>query len=101
MRISDWSSDVCSSDLEEAEERRPDKHAGDHLADDLRLAEIFLRGPADGAADEQDHRDLEEKMDAEVGRRIARRRIDRGRSEKRRVGKECVSTGSSGWAPEH
>src|SRR3546814_3891802 len=53
---------------EEAEERRPDQHAGDHLADDLRLAEIFLRGPADGAADEQDHRELEEKMDGEVGR---------------------------------
>src|SRR3546814_13775587 len=26
---------------------------------------------------------------------------DEGRSEERRVGKECVSTGSSRWTPEH
>src|SRR3546814_10407064 len=63
---------------EEAEERGSDQHARDHLADDLRLAEEFFRGPADGAADEQDDRDLEEEMDAEIGWRVARRRIDRG-----------------------
>src|SRR3546814_12290432 len=61
---------------EEAEERRADEDARDHLADDLRLAEEFFRGPADGAADEQDDRDLEEEMDAEIGwREIGRAHV--------------------------
>jgi hypothetical protein len=62
---------------EQPEERRPEQHAGDHLAHHLRLPEKCLRCPADGAADEQDHRDLQEEMDAEIGRRIALRRGDR------------------------
>src|SRR3546814_20090422 len=32
MRISDWSSDVCSSDLE----RPPEPHPGRHVSDDCR-----------------------------------------------------------------
>src|SRR3546814_2145226 len=34
MRISDWSSDVCSSDLSSASipEQTADSHAGDHIA---------------------------------------------------------------------
>src|SRR3546814_3534432 len=72
MRISDWSSDVCSSDL--AFHQR--------LADALGDAAMHL------ALD--DHR-----VDhfAEV--------IDGDRSEERRVGKECVSTCRSRWSPYH
>src|SRR3546814_10365711 len=68
MRISDWSSDVCSSDLrgkaDEAVERR----------DELRH-----RGHRDAAR----HHDADDGTDA--------------RSEERRVGKECVSTCRSRW----
>src|SRR3546814_1247146 len=34
MRISDWSSDVCSSDLPQIVERRARNHLGDRAADD-------------------------------------------------------------------
>src|SRR3546814_15493084 len=36
-----------------------------------------------------------------VGLSLYAKRLDRGRSEERRVGKECVSTGRSRWAPYH
>src|SRR3546814_3319410 len=81
MRISDWSSDVCSSDLEAVERR-------DNLE--------FLR-PVDvmGVTTGQ----LERRL---VGFRagIAEERAV-GRSEERRVGKECVSTCRSRWSPYH
>src|SRR3546814_936480 len=51
MRISDWSSDVCSSDLE----RHPDHHGGGFLpqgrpASQRQAAEDRLRAPGTGAA---------------------------------------------------
>src|SRR3546814_9754490 len=66
LRISDWSSDVCSSDL-------------------FRLVEPVVG--ADRALNLVDRDALE--------------RISRGRSEERRVGKECVSTCRSRWSPYH
>src|SRR3546814_6240516 len=97
MRISDWSSDVCSSDLAVLH-RRAALGAGD--GDDVRpLREqpgernLRLR-----YAMRVRHR-ADRVNDREVGReifvRIARR------SEERRVGKECVSTCRSRWAPYH
>src|SRR3546814_19010304 len=89
MRISDWSSDVCSSDLIGAAlsrlcaaplfRRRRDAARG---GADLHLA---ARG---GAAARHQLRPL---------RRLPGLR--RGRSEARRVGKECVSTCRSRRAP--
>src|SRR3546814_13729550 len=76
MRISDWSSDVCSSDL-------PDLH---------RRAWDFGGGRGGRAAG---HRAAER---APAGRGAA---PDGGRSEERRVGKECVSTCRSRWSPYH
>src|SRR3546814_7153256 len=72
MRISDWSSDVCSSDLEVQSELRS-------LAEALRgdAGAIQVLGFAGPQAD--------------VG----------ARSEERRVGKECVSTCRSRWSPYH
>src|SRR3546814_5993079 len=76
MRISDWSSDVCSSDLD-AEDDRP------------RLALLDLAEDQVGGA--------EQRVDG-----LALRILDRGRrSEERRVGKECVSTCRSRWSPYH
>src|SRR3546814_2457302 len=83
MRISDWSSDVCSSDLllEQSRELAL-RHAGlDH-----RIGEplVYLDDAVHPAEIEQD---------LPFGRRA--------RSEERRVGKECVSTCRSRWSPYH
>src|SRR3546814_11333699 len=86
MRISDWSSDVCSSDLWNDEEtlRRP----GDVMARDRELWD-FQRSlvTADGV----------ERVMLVNARRMAL--PDSERSEERRVGKECVSTCRSRWSP--
>src|SRR3546814_2316295 len=72
MRISDWSSDVCSSDL---------------LAR-FRLAHQMPPGPAP-------------LRRSSAGQRGAVGVITGERSEERRVGKECVSTCRSRWSPYH
>src|SRR3546814_17060544 len=73
MRISDWSSDVCSSDL--VQPRRP--------------------GPAASEAPPPRPRHSSRWG---LHRRPA---ASRDRSEERRVGKECVSTFRSRWSPSH
>src|SRR3546814_10916983 len=78
MRISDWSSDVCSSDLELGYHRgyqyAHDSPEGfipqEYLPDELRGAQFYEPGPL-------------------------------GRSEERRVGIECVSTCRSRWSQYH
>src|SRR3546814_15766345 len=89
MRISDWSSDVCSSDL--------------HL-----LGVLDLGGGKGGVLDhirEQIERRRQiraRRVDADIGAiRIRAGRNVGTRSEERRVGKECVSTCSSRWSPYH
>src|SRR3546814_6998589 len=73
MRISDWSSDVCSSDLG----LRPHGHGGGHTR-----AATTLVAPTGGAGEIEGH-------------------PPHPRSEERRVGKECVSTCRSRWSPYH
>src|SRR3546814_3475847 len=90
MRISDWSSDVCSSDLLGQPGDQGDqaaKHEGDQEADRLVFQRIGNIGDAgaDGAS----------------GDRGGHRRAAGKRSEERRVGKECVSTCRSRWSPYH
>src|SRR3546814_2154462 len=76
MRISDWSSDVCSSDLRRRKSRSRNLGIG--------------QGPiARGSVSEQ----LE-------GVPLIRPE-EIMRSEERRVGKECVSTCRSRWSPYH
>src|SRR3546814_7658579 len=86
MRISDWSSDVCSSDLD------GDRHAasrtrGRGSGGDGRPC-ACVRRPADRRA-APDFVIAAEQVCAP------------SRSDERRVGNECVSTCRSGWAPEH
>src|SRR3546814_10721823 len=98
MRISDWSSDVCSSDLEEDEQRQPQLEDRE-LVERNRKEEG--RRDADQGADQADrdepgdHLVGPERADEEVAE------IARPRSEERRVGKECVSTCRSRWSPDH
>src|SRR3546814_20992999 len=101
MRISDWSSDVCSSDLRQGETPQ--------ILMDWLVAGIWtgLR-PAEWRST-----DLEMREDppAPFGRRAwlyvinAKATHGRGngmiRSEERRVGKACVSPCRSRWSPSH
>src|SRR3546814_5097047 len=86
MRISDWSSDVCSSDLLAG----PGLHA-------------TPRDPAGGRAAMAGH----PRIGAVVQQGVERPPAGQGaqqpveRSEERRVGKECVSTCRSRWLPYH
>src|SRR3546814_20462708 len=115
MRISDWSSDVCSSDLGQIVILLV------HAIYLVFFLEILIVRSG-------------ELGNSGVGHEIQRWRVQRGRlieqifngrscrwrpvfhdqfvehvpgglirnrSEERRVGKECVSTGQSGWSPTH
>src|SRR3546814_3036192 len=74
MRISDWSSDVCSSDLPIA--RQIGHRAGPLLT-------------------------LTRRHGCHLHRHSLLRPLLLDRSEERRVGKECVSTCRSRWSPYH
>src|SRR3546814_7109771 len=77
MRISDWSSDVCSSDL---------------VTVCAVPTAAFLASPTVGFAPlTAQFTDLSVPGLAPIG----------SRSEERRVGKECVSTCRSRWSPYH
>src|SRR3546814_12759319 len=104
MRISDWSSDVCSSDLFVA--------VADHRATGNRGNGRKRIGGIAGNA-------VQQHGTVRKARAIDPRRVDlvtmfdvgdHGaheadivdlRSEERRVGKECVSTCRSRWSPYH
>src|SRR3546814_7946718 len=73
MRISDWSSDVCSSDLRKERIAVLDHHI---LRVGRDIDDLFDGGGVEG--------------DTVLCR-----------SEERRVGKECVSTCRSRWSPYH
>src|SRR3546814_1075462 len=80
MRISDWSSDVCSSDLFDALDAVIARIRAQTVA-----ADINREGGTAIA--------LELDLAAEAS--------IQARSEERRVGKECVSTCRSRWSPYH
>src|SRR3546814_5641357 len=82
MRISDWSSDVCSSDL-----RRPII-----FAIGLRSGHASIRVVTAGVCSIRNVGDVFAAF-------VAERAVNAKRSEERRVGKECVSTCRSRWAP--
>src|SRR3546814_14587764 len=94
MRISDWSSDVCSSDL--GRNSRQDRHQS--AGNSARIAIAAQPAGEDhgeaGDADHRRHEDLRARAQRDEGERDAR-------SEERRVGKECVSTCRSRWSPYH
>src|SRR3546814_21164329 len=107
MRISDWSSDVCSSDLAADVSVVLDRRADLPFGLYRRAVGGVCRG-ADGV----EHRYFLLELAQAAGehplrgnrrRRAARRRADLSavRSEERRVGKECVSTCRSWWSPYH
>src|SRR3546814_14724679 len=112
MRISDWSSDVCSSDLERPEpqpflgqlpdprkpERLENQECDDHDSEDEMLQRRHQRG-TDGAPEYLVGHDVQEDRDQQNECRTEERADNR--SEERRVGKECVSTCRSRWSTYH
>src|SRR3546814_16950578 len=98
MRISDWSSDVCSSDLIEKEvNRERAKARGSELRDAMDGLRRDWREGASFTSDcsfsESDNERGAVPVDVEAETGVL------GRSEERRVGKECVSTCRSRWSP--
>src|SRR3546814_18796387 len=109
MRISDWSSDVCSSDLLSytgrniipddvratfADPAVPDADPSRYY---LRIAPVFQTASAK-------YTWLNGVLAVGVGERTdfgVRHVIHEVRSEERRVGNECVSTCRSRWSPFH
>src|SRR3546814_12896502 len=103
MRISDWSSDVCSSDL---------VHPVEHLADQVEA------GGQARAADAEEHahgltdvglhvEGLGQRVHAAVEHQVPGTLVEQlfqgellKRSEERRTGNECVSTCRTRWSPE-
>src|SRR3546814_7859338 len=82
MRISDWSSDVCSSDLALLLEPGRGDVSG------LFLVHVGGLVP------------LRQVLGLQLGAERVQG-VDELRSEERRVGKECVSTCRSRWSPYH
>src|SRR3546814_15762625 len=112
MRISDWSSDVCSSDLIIANSFMRDMFIRDPKLDVI--DGFSFNNPADvkRLTEGYDWADLSSRhpekltaFKAKGGKVIYWHGIaDPGipvRSEERRVGKECVSTCRSRWSPDH
>src|SRR3546814_7534203 len=95
MRISDWSSDVCSSDLTPVEfdilgfmlDRR----------EQLFHQSFLIARPHIGGG----RRVHPFGVDPRAAQHAVNAAAARIRSEERRVGKECVSTCSSRWSPYH
>src|SRR3546814_15521635 len=98
MRISDWSSDVCSSDLHVAGGRHPVVEAAltregkPFVANDCALG---------GQAGGEDAGRVWLVTGPNMAGKSTFLRQNALRSEERRVGKECVSTGRFRWWPDH
>src|SRR3546814_8234280 len=103
MRISDWSSDVCSSDL--WRDVMLAIHDGARPPAPKRPERVVPQRVAFTGTAEQPRTDY--FIAGTVQTRIAtapataRRPHITNRSEERRVGKECVSTCRSRWSPYH
>src|SRR3546814_10979205 len=97
MRISDWSSDVCSSDLIPVVEVRAlaDRRTAGVFEEVLRLHNRAGRGILQNATVGV----LAKLEELELLLGKARQSLHGKRSEERRVGKECVSTFRSRWSP--
>src|SRR3546814_11837796 len=102
MRISDWSSDVCSSDLEEWETEIAEGAADDvaRLSATESHPEWIVRALRQSlVANGRPAAELEELLAADnLAPRVT---LVARRSEERRGGKECVSTGSTRWSAYH
>src|SRR3546814_6965998 len=89
MRISDWSSDVCSSDLDE------------QIPFGIEHFKVICDALAVASAGKIGDRSLCRSCTNLRGDLFSKPAAPGKRSEERRVGKECVSTCRSRWSPLH
>src|SRR3546814_17549735 len=100
MRISDWSSDVCSSDLRLSDAAQTRfyltlNHLDQEVPGTLTLADVT----ANPRSAPLNNRLNDHARNIRSARALNRTVISLGgaRSEERRVGKGCASTCNSGW----
>src|SRR3546814_14453906 len=112
MRISDWSSDVCSSDLLGRGDAAIDGELGSldarRFADGFYTLRLTARDISGRVSVTEAQVELRSGVD-KLGRYTTTRTdfagavggvpVELVRSEERRVGKECVSTCRSRWSP--
>src|SRR3546814_8195272 len=100
VRISDWSSDVCSSDLERSAHMRLIR--GRNTQPEVRVRQLLH---AMGYRFRLQRRDLPGSPDIVLPKHriviFVHGCFWHQRSEERRVGKECGSTCRSWWSPSH
>src|SRR3546814_1868652 len=99
MRISDWSSDVCSSDLPACYDAKVRARPLDQIPSDIGDCGsdcILMSWP--WFIDLQVKRVIDGALPSKMVRVLT---VQHTRSEERRVGKECVSTCRSRWSPYH
>src|SRR3546814_19451857 len=110
MRISDWSSDVCSSDLQHLQSSDVVARRGFGIGDEATVMQFLRRGVRPLAEiEEAAHQAGSAGCGAGPNRRTTTPAhadpIDPAsppsRSAARRVGKEWVRTCGSRWAPDH
>src|SRR3546814_13633043 len=99
MRISDWSSDVCSADL--AKYRRIVEARGDRGLSPGEIDDDIVRLVAQNELDESKAAGSGSENVFTMVRRIGKAKAHLASSEERRVGKECVSTCRYRWSPDH
>src|SRR3546814_13944061 len=100
MRISDWSSDVCSSDLTGlAIQHRAPRHEGEFpaLLDKRKPPAGKIHATQQPPFDRTSCSRLNEGL-AQLASQLVAGTKEFARSEARRVGKECVSTCRSRWS---
>src|SRR3546814_18879256 len=97
MRISDWSSDVCSSDLVGNFKGGTGKYNVKEFFGEVLVP--LLRDSALGRS--LDLNAAVRRTDYSTSGPVTTWKAGLTRSEERRVGKECVSTCRSRWSPCH
>src|SRR3546814_18256231 len=103
MRISDWSSDVCSSDLKAMVQLQPNLNFQEHVKQNLHPLPHVLNSLQKSVYLSAclHHCKFEYFLFHNTVPILLYSVHIHDRSEERRVGKECVSTCRSRWSPVH